>query len=336
MNNVKVFVGLDYHQNSVQVCVLDDQGDQLMNRICSNDVSEIIDAVDGPNVQVFAAIEACSGAADLADELIHRGNWVVNLAHPGYVSRMKQSPDKTDYTDARLLADLQRVGYLPKVWLAPEEVRELRRLVRFRQQLANERRNIKLQIRALLRDQRVKHPPTMNAWTRRWFEWLRASEEISIQSRWIMQQQLKRLEIITQEIKAVAKQLEETTANDPIVKKLLEFPGVGLIIAATLRAEIGRFDRFRTGKQLARFCSLTPRNVSSGERQADAGIIRAGNPELRRVLIQAAHQLRMNDEYWHDFSERMKERGKPGSVIAVAVANRWIRRLYHEMAAIAA
>ena len=32
---------------------------------------------------------------------------------------MKKSPDKTNFSDAKLLADLVRVGYLPKVWLAP-------------------------------------------------------------------------------------------------------------------------------------------------------------------------------------------------------------------------
>lgn len=52
------------------------------------------------------------------------------MPHPGYVPRMKQDPDKSDYTDARMLGNLVRVGYLPKEWLALQEVRELRRLVR--------------------------------------------------------------------------------------------------------------------------------------------------------------------------------------------------------------
>lgn len=151
-----------------------------------------------------------------------------------------------------------------------------------------------------------------------------------------MGRQLKRLEMLTAEIKAVEKQMEESTTDDKAVQKLMTLSGIGMVTAVTLRAEIGRFDRFRTGKQLARYCSLTPRNASSGHRQADAGLIKAGNPELRRVLIQAAHRLRCRDEYWHNFSERMKEPGKPGSLIATAVANRWLRGLYHEMVAIAA
>ena len=56
--------------------------------------------------------------------------------------RLKQSPDKTDFSDAQLLADLERVGYLPRVWHAPERIRELRRLVRYRQQLVAQRRNV--------------------------------------------------------------------------------------------------------------------------------------------------------------------------------------------------
>ena len=65
------------------------------------------------------AIEACCGAADLAEELATQWRLPVQLAHPGYVNRMKQSPDKTDFGDARLLADLARVDYLPAVWFAP-------------------------------------------------------------------------------------------------------------------------------------------------------------------------------------------------------------------------
>ena len=50
---------------------------------------------------------------------------------------MKSSPDKSDYSDGQLIADLTRVGYLPRVWLAPAYIRELRQLVNHRQQLVD-------------------------------------------------------------------------------------------------------------------------------------------------------------------------------------------------------
>src|SRR5690606_20883241 len=100
----------------------------------------------------------------------------------------------------------------------------------------------------------------------------------------------------------------------------------------TLRAEVGRFDRFDYGKQLSRFCGVTPRNASSGARQADAGLIRAGNPALRHVLIELAHRLiRMRDQRWAKLAADLLQRGKPKNVVVAAVANRWVRWLHHEL-----
>ena len=147
MTKLPVFVGLDYHQASVQVCVMNAAGKILVNRKCPNDW-RLVAAVVRESGHVCAAIEACGGAADLADELVEQAGWSVDLAHPGYVHRLKQSPDKTDYSDAQLLADLERVGYLPRVWHAPQRIRELRRLVRYRQQLAAEHRSVKLRMKA--------------------------------------------------------------------------------------------------------------------------------------------------------------------------------------------
>src|SRR5437667_3711986 len=120
MGSLALFVGLDYSDKAVQVCLLDRDGRQVANRWCQNDWRLIVEFAQRHGTVVEAAIESCTGAANLAEELATRAGWSVHLAHPGYVARMKQTPDKTDYQDARLLADLVRVGYLPRVWLAPE------------------------------------------------------------------------------------------------------------------------------------------------------------------------------------------------------------------------
>ena len=329
-----VFVGLDYHAASVQVCGLSREGKVLLNRSCKNDWRSVVAAVRehcGPEPSVQAAIESCCGAADLADELIGRAGWSVDLAHAGYVARMKQSPDKTDFSDARMLADLERVGYLPRVWLAPEEVRELRRLIRYRQSLVKERKNLKLQIGATLRELRQKSPANANPWTKAWLAWLESSAQLSPNARHITSRRLIRLAALAREIRQTERLLARQTADDPLVQKLLTLKGIGLVTAVTIRAEIGRFDRFRTGKQLARFCGLSPRNASSGQKQADAGLIKAGNQALRVTLIEAAHRLRRCDERWARLAAQLARRGKPTSVIVAAVANRWVRWLFHQV-----
>lgn len=329
MKKILVFVGLDYHQDWVQVCVLDSSGKTLRNGSYENDASVIGTIVEGHGTQVHAAIESCTGAADLADELAMRAGWSIDLAHPGFVARMKQNPDKTDFTDARLLADLERVGYLPKVWLAPQEVRELRRLVRYRQQLIGERKRIKLRIGALLRDQRVRCP--FRSSSQGWRNWLKTTKEVSEESQWILERHVSRVESMEGEIHEVEARLTRLTLKDELVTGLQKQKGIGPVTAWTLRAEIGRFDRFRTGKQLARFCGLTPRNASSGQRQADAGLIQAGNRELRATLIEAAHRLIRYDDPWKVFAKKLLAGGKPKCVVVAATANRWTRWLFHQM-----
>jgi len=330
MERIALYVGLDYHQDSVQVCVLDRKGRVLANRRCPNDWRAIARAVPGQHVE--AAIEACGGAADLAEELLHRAGWRVSLAHPGYVARMKGSPDKTDFSDARLLADLVRVGYLPRVWLAPEAVRELRLLVRYREQLVRQGRAVKLRVGALLREQRLRPPEGARPWRRAWLAWI-GEAPLSEQGRWVVDEHLVQLEWLKKRVRSVEARLEALTKEDPVVARLLALPGIGPVTAWWLRAEVGEFGRFRTGKQLSRFCGLSPRNASSGERQADAGLIRAGNAQLRATLIEAAHRLIRWEARWGELGLKLRGAGKPGSVVAAAVANRWVRWLHHQMAA---
>ena len=331
MSSVPVFVGIDYHQDTVQVCVLDGSGRQLANRSVENDAVAVAQVATRHGRPARVAIEACCGAANMAEELATRSGLPVELAHPGYVARMKRSPDKTDLQDAELLADLARVNYLPTVWLAPESTRQLRRLVRHRSQLVGRRREVKLRIRGLLRENRLRCAEA-RPWTKAWLAWLEQAAELPESDRWILTDHLAEIASLGQRIAAVEARIEEATAGDALIAQLMALDGVGFVTAVTLRAEVGRFDRFDSGKQLARFCGVTPRNASSGARQADAGLIRAGSPELRGILIELAHRLvhRIRGR-WFNLAAGMLQRGKPKNVVVAAVANRWVRWLHHEL-----
>lgn len=97
---VPVFVGLDYHDASIRVCVLDENGDMLVNENVANQISAVIDLVrlHGGLVR-GVAIEAYCRAADFASRFVETTEWTVKMAHPGAVARLKQGPDKTDHGD---------------------------------------------------------------------------------------------------------------------------------------------------------------------------------------------------------------------------------------------
>ncbi len=59
MERVPVFVGLDYHQDSVQVCVLDSGGKVLGNRTCDNDPRRVAEYVSTQGRVRGAAMESC-------------------------------------------------------------------------------------------------------------------------------------------------------------------------------------------------------------------------------------------------------------------------------------
>lgn len=344
MATVPVYVGLDYHSKSVQVCVVDQAGAVVVNRRCGNSVLEVAAAVPAGTRVERAAIESCCGAADLAEQL-RAGHvdavdgagggagpgWPVTLAHAGYVNRMKHNPDKSDYSDARMLAELSRAGFVPPVWPAPAWVRELRMLIRLRADLVARVRAIKTRVLGVLRAQRIVEPVKPGRWTNGWRAWLESAPGVSEAGVFTITTHLAEMGWLRERVAQTEAKLAEATRGDSVVARLLEQPGVGKVTAWTMRALIGDFGRFTNGKQLARFCAVTPRNASSGQRVADAGLIRAGDPLLKSVLIEAGHRLRRLEPRWEKFSESLHARGKPMSVIVAAVANRWVRWLYYQI-----
>lgn len=327
MSTVPVFVGLDYHQSTVQVCVMDATGRVLLNRACENRWQAVVAAVANVGQPIRVAIEACTGAADLAQELVDRAGWSVDLAHTTYVARMKRQPDKTDYSDARMLADLTRVGYLPKVWLPPLYIRDLRRLTSLRDTLASQRRNLKLRLTSLLRDLRITLAP--NRWTQAWLKLVQAPTTLPPVGRLIAGEILDQLKDVLIRLQRVHEQMELYTQGDPILAFLRTLPGVGPVTSWILRAYIGDVSRFKNGKQLAHYCGLSPGNASSGQRMADSGLVSSGNNLLRTALIELAQRLARTEPRWKTFRTTLKARGKHHCVIMAAIANRFIRAAYY-------
>ena len=87
----RVYLGIDYHSQFCTVCLMDAEGKVLFQDVCGNTGDYLVKYLQWriPGVQeVHAAIEACGGAAQLADDLRRRG-WQVELAHAGYVSNLR-------------------------------------------------------------------------------------------------------------------------------------------------------------------------------------------------------------------------------------------------------
>ena len=102
MDILAVYVGLDYHSDSIQVCVMAENGEVLLNRSVASEVGCVVEAVRSASPAILVrgvAIEACTGSAEFAARLREATEWNVRLAHASAVHLLKKGPDKSDHTD---------------------------------------------------------------------------------------------------------------------------------------------------------------------------------------------------------------------------------------------
>lgn len=87
---------------------------------------------------------------------------------------------------------------------------------------------------------------------------------------------------------------------------LCSLPGVGPVVAATIRAWWARPGQFATAKQAAAFVGLNPSNWESGLMASPSRpITKEGPPELRLAFYQAANIARQRDPQLAEFYHRL-------------------------------
>lgn len=72
----------------------------------------------------------------------------------------------------------------------------------------------------------------------------------------------------------------------------MTLPGVGIVTAVSMWAEVGDYARFSTPEKLCAFAGLVPTERSSGGVQKLGRITKAGSPILRYLLVEAAMRIR--------------------------------------------
>jgi transposase len=101
---------------------------------------------------------------------------------------------------------------------------------------------------------------------------------------------------------------------------LTTVPGWGPLRAAAYGAAVGDPDRWPSARQIYRAAGLTPWQYESAGHRRDGGISREGSVELRRALLDLGIGLRHSEPAARAYAIRLRERGKPGGIIATAMA----------------
>jgi transposase len=246
--------------------------------------------------------------SSLALSLFEAGH-VVSVVNPLRIKRYSESRlrrSKTDRADAILIAEFCDKEQ-PGPWKPlPQEIEELRELVRRREHI--------LGMQQMERNRNLAGPisPSVEASIARslafWATELRQVEEA---------------------IQAQFKTHDELNKQRELVESI---PGIGAVSAAILLAEIGDISEFASAKNLAAFAGLVPNERSSGTSvRGRAGIGKMGNPRIRRVLYMATLSAKRCNPPIRDFCERLLKT-KPSRVVHVAAMRKILHQVYGVLA----
>jgi transposase len=136
------------------------------------------------------------------------------------------------------------------------------------------------------------------------------------------------LESLKKEIKVLDKQLLAWHRAQTDSQRLATIPGIGVVTASAILGAIGDGRQFRSGRELAAWIGLVPRQNSSGGKDRLGRISKKGNAYLRRLLVMGATtqmrgQRRENAPGGVWFEQLLRR--KPARLATVALANKMAR-----------
>ena len=269
-------------------------------------------------------LEACGGAHHWVRIFTEMGHNVRMMA-PQFVKPYVKS-NKNDAVDAEAICEaVQRpnMRFIPAKSIEQQDIQSLHRI---RSQLVGRRTAQANQIRGLLMEYGIIIPQGIRYIRKSLPDILENGENLlSV----IFREQLsglydemvhldERIDTLELSLKAICKQNEDC-------KRLLTIPGVGLMTATALIAAVGDITVFKSGRELAAWLGLVPRQHSTGGKPILLGISKRGDSYLRtllihggRAVVRCAHKHEDKRSQW--VGEIKLRRGK--NITAVAVANK--------------
>jgi transposase len=332
------FIGLDVHKDTLAVAVADDSGEREVRfhgtiPNTPDALRRFIARLSGPGVELRCCYEAGACGYGIYRQLKRLGVACIVIA-PSMRPRRPGERVKTDRRDAITLARLLRAGELASVWVPDEGHEAVRDVVRARRQAKQDLTAAKQSLLSFLLRQERRFSGR-STWSRAHWRWLGEQAFASPHQQLVFGEGIRRIEEAQARCDRLDLALAEAVAGwrlAPLVQALQALRGIGLVVAATLVAEIGDLSRFETPKQLMSWLGLVPSEHSSGRRTRRGAITKSGNGHARSMLAEASwsyrHPAREERRY------RMRLEGLPEEIRAIGwrAQVRLCQRFRHLMA----
>jgi transposase len=257
-----------------------------------------------PVDSIKATIEPVCGWRWVQKYLCEQGINTV-IANPTKVRLIAASKHKTDTNDARMLAELLATDYLPEAYRAPDDIAELRGLVRERHYFVSVRTGLKNRLKAVVTATGI-NDILEDCLTQRGRKYIEKHNLLELRDHHEL------IHSLTAYIKRLDTQIHTRLKDHPLARLIQTVPVAGPVTTATVVAEVGDFNRFASAKKLTNYAGLVPGQRSSGERFHYGRITKVGSKYLRHVMVESAMRLRQaHDPVLYEWYERVKQSHSP-------------------------
>jgi transposase len=312
----KYYVGLDIHSEMFYGTILNEKGDIITEGLVKYSKEGIQNFLGSfPSTDLIIAIEAC-GLSRGVNKLLNELGYEVVLANAKKVHDIA-CKKKTDKVDAKTLADLLRIGYLPLVYMPDENAIKLRDITRHRARLVRTRVRFQVMIKSYLSRDGKKFPGT---WNKQSLNELKEMDPM-------ISHFVNVIQLINEQIKQVNKEIKNIASNSFLIQLLMTMPGIGEYSAILIVGEIGDIKRFDNPKSLVNYAGLCPGIYQSGNTTYDE-INNANNKWLKWILTECSGRTALLDKNYIRHFMRVKKR-KGFKVARRSVARKMLIDIWH-------
>jgi transposase len=325
------YMGMDAHQATTVISVIDWEGKQVLETTVATEAATLIRLMESVSGPLHVTFEEGTQAAWLY-EVVRAYAKDVIVCDPRR-NRLLEEGSKGDKPDARKLAQLLRAGLLRSVYHGHEEAtKKLKQLVRAYENLSEDTQRTMVRIKAVYRSRGMScggsqvYQPTQRA---QWLE--RLNDRGSRQRMEWLYEELDYLAPLRRRVKqAVLSEAEKHRA----VRLLRTIPQLGPLRSALIVATVDTPYRFRTKRQLWSYCGLAvvthmsseyeirdDRVVRSRKPIATRGLNRNCNRRMKEVFIGAATGGSHRAPY-RSYVEKLKQTGMRPEMARLTLARK--------------
>lgn len=281
------FIGLDIHKKVIAYCVKTVDG-RLFEagkiEASRKSLDEWLGRLPGPWI---GAMEATIFTGWIYDYLKPQAV-DLKVAHPEMLKAITAAKKKNDRADAEKIADLLRVNLLPECYMLPPDIRELRRVLRYRSHIVRTAVKMQNKMSGLLMEVGAGYNKRRLHGKRYFKNLLETVDDIPQSVKQLLKLSRAGYEMFHAAQKHLTKALRTNGLIQERVLRLMTIRSVGEVTALTWVLEIGDPARFTSIRQAISYCGLCSAQRESAGKEQRGPISKKRNKHLQTILIEAA------------------------------------------------